>query len=68
MANDYVDEDAASRDPNTREESSKSGQPSPKVVRSSASDREAFTATNRRNCGRRLSVMSQKYVESLQDR
>lgn len=68
MADVDVDEDAASRDPNTREESSSSGQPSPKVLVRSVSNREAFPATNCRNCGRGPGVMSQKYVESLQDR
>lgn len=68
MANIYVDEDAVGRDPNTRVESSNSGQPSPKfLVRGGASGREAFTTTNRRNCGGRLGVMSQKCDDSLQN-
>lgn len=69
MADVDVDEDAASREPNTREESQKSGQAGPKVLfRSGLSNRKAFTATNRRNCGRGLGVVAQKYVESLQHR
>ena len=59
MADVNVDEDAAGRNSNTGEESSKSGQPGSKVLFwRGLSEGEALTTPNRRNRGRGLGVMA----------